>query len=277
MDLRILYSDNGSLTDLSTKLNDYAVGSHVFNAFNKDQDAIFIGSRAPFNHLYFKPSVLSATTPNILSVSYWDGDSFEDAVEVIDETLGFTVAGFVTFVPDKDKSWSMESTNHGGDQVTGLTSVKIYDRYWIKLTFSANFSATTALAWVGRKFSDDTDLGYEFPALIATDVKTSAGYANGYEALHIKAAEVLVQDLIKKEVIFDKGQILEREQFKNASVQKVAELIYNIWGDDYVDNRNDARKEYDQRLDSSIYLIDNNSNAIEEVQERVTRQGWLSR
>jgi hypothetical protein len=274
---RIFYSDNGVLTDLSVRLSDYASGSYVFNSWAFADDALYIGSKAPFNSFYAKLGVVSTTSPNTMTVKYWDGDVWMDVVETIDETAGFTASGYVTFVPDKDELWQMESTNYDSDQITGLTSVKIYDRYWIKLTFSANFSATTRLDWMGRKFSDDTDLGYEFPDLVTTETKTGLGFANGYEAIHIKAAEMVVQDLIKKKVIFDKGQILDREVFKNASVQKVAELIFNMRGDDYIDQRNDARQEYQHRLETSIGLIDQNLNAIEDIKERVNRSGWLER
>jgi len=212
-----------------------------------------------------------------LSVKYWTGDEWFSVVDTIDETSGLTASGYITFTPDKDESWMMESTNHDSDQITGLTSVKIYDRYWIKITSSANFSATTRIDWVGRKFADDTDLGYEFPELVATNTKTGTGFTTGYEAVHVKAAEVLVSDLIKKKMIFDKGQVLDRDAFKNAAVQKCAEMIFNMLGDDYVDQRNAAREEYQHRMDVSIGLIDTNLNAIEDVSERIQRSGWLSR
>ena len=269
---RILFSNNGTLHDWTKELNDYKSGSRVFD-FTSGQDALYIGSRLPFNHLYFKlkeNNLVSAA----MTVEYWS-TTWQPVVELRDETNGFTQSGFITFTPDKDEFWEIEDTDEG---VSGLTSKVIYDHYWLKITFNNTLTASTEISWVGQVFSDDYDLASEYPELCRP--QTFMAFENGkisWEEQHVKAAEILAQDLIHKGVIYDKAQILNRDDYKNASVQKVAELIFNAFGDDYVDQRQRAREEYFLRLDKRVHKIDTNRDAVENISERKNTTGWLKR
>jgi hypothetical protein len=268
---RILFSDNGTISDFSTELNNYKSGSKTFN-YTTAQDALYIASREPFNHIYFKLSSINAVSAT-MTVSYWSGE-WTNAVEVIDETAGFTQSGFVTFTPDKDVAWERENSEDMDD----IDSVTIYDRYWIKITFNQTLTNTTAIAWVGSLFSNDDDLDAEYPDLNRPNVKTSFKVGKtDWQEQHVKAADMIIKDLQDKGIITESGQILEREDFKNASVQKVAEIIFQSLGDDYIDQQISAKKEYNERLSKRIYRIDTNKNAIEEVAEQSNTSGWLSR
>jgi hypothetical protein len=196
----------------------------------------------------------------------------------VDETKGFTQSGFIYFVPDKDTGWAQESTNDDGSVVTGLTTVKIHDLYWLRIKSSANWSANTILSWVGQKFSDDDDLRSELPDLVRSAMLTSfeAGKTT-WEEQHVKAAEIIAQDLVTSNIIDFKEQILIKEEFMLASVQKVAELIYSSFGDDYAVRRENARVEYGKRMNKSIYRVDKNANAILSSAEESARQGFLGR
>ena len=68
-----------------------------------------------------------------------------------------------------------------------------------------------------------------------------------------------------------------KEEFMLASVQKVAELIYNGMGADYLDQKVSAQAEYKSRLNKSIYRVDTNESAILDIKEDAARSGFLSR
>ncbi len=275
MDRRFLYSDNGTISDYSVDLQNYFSGSQSFT-FVADEDYFYIGARLPFNHLFFKVDTANGNA-SVMRVAYWDSGSWRPAVEVIDETASSGVSlaqdGFVTWTPNKDYSFGREDT----EDITALSSVYIYNLYWVRIGFSADLSASTALSWCGQKFSDDNDLGSEYSDLTRSAVLTA--FESGkttWEEQHIRAAEVLVQDLIGKGLIIEKEQILERRDFRLAAVSKCAEIIYGGLGDDYKDDRNDARKEYDFRISQILPHTDKNRNAIEDVGEKTT-QGSLYR
>lgn len=276
MNKRILYSDNGTLIDFSVNLNKYNAIESEFS-YVAGEDFIYIGSRLPFNSLYFKLNA-SNTIPAKMKIEVYDGESWEEVNEVIDETEGFFKSGHVTFTPDRDAGWQHENTNDEGSFVPGLQSVKIYDQYWMRVSFDVTLDSDCSLLWVGSLFCDDSDIGSEYPDLVKSSVLSAfqSGKTN-WEEQRVRASEVLIQDLMINRVIVDSGQMLEKEDYRVACVQKVAEIIFNAFGDDYIDNRQRAREEYQRRLSNPIKRIDHNANGVEEKVESFNSQGWLSR
>lgn len=276
---RIFYSDNGTLIDFSAYLNDFHNGSHTITSFVALEDAIYIGNTVPFNHIYFKLNAFN-TNSSLISVHYWNGQDWVNSVEVVDETMtngkSFSQSGFVTWTPSKDDSWVSDDTNYKNSTVTGLTSVCIYDLYWLKINFSANLSSI-GLDWVGQKFSDDDTLGSEFPDLVRSAVMTAweAGKTT-WEEQHVITADIMAKDMMAKGLILEKGQILDRFDLDKPSVQKVAEIIYGGLGADYVDQKLACRKEYDIRLNTSLPKVDINMNGRVDTNER-TQTGKLYR
>lgn len=273
---RILFSDNGTLNDFTVNLGNYYSGTNSF-PFVANQDFLYIGSPVPFNHFYVKFGTANTAASN-LTVQYYSGLGWNNVAEVIDETQGFTQDGFVEFVPDKTNGWVQQDTSGSGGTISELNTVEIYDKYWMRVGFDSDLDAETTLSWLGYLFSNDNDLKTEFPDLLRTNVLTAfqAGKTD-WEEQHVRAGEIVVQDLIKKSVINFKGQILRRERFTLASVQKVAEIVFNSFGDDYLDNRNAARKEYNDRLNVGLYDTDKNADGRLGDAEMRYRQGWLGR
>lgn len=274
---RVIYSDDGTLTDLSTDLSNFHSGTYTFSDFVAAEDYIYIGNIVPFNHFYLKMDTASIASTT-MTVEYWSGNSWQEVVELIDETSGLTQDGFVTFVPDRDYNWVNANTNGSGQTVTGLTSVTIYDKYWIRISFNNDLTDDSIISWIGQKFSNDDDLGSEYPDLTRSTVLTA--FESGkttWEEQHIRAAEIIVKDLIAKQIIFAKGQILERNSFMLPSISKTAEIIFNAFGDDYLDQKKAAYNEYNARMQKSIYDIDSNLDGELTTGEMSTRQGFLSR
>lgn len=281
MKRRIIYSDNDVLYDWSNSLYDQYSLTADFTAVAAE-DSIYIGSSLPFNHFYI--DISSANTGvSALSVEYWGGQEWEDVAELTDNTKvsGKTLgqSGFIEFVPDKNKNWSRDDTVNSSavEVVDGLGGVTIYDQYWLKLTVSADLSYVS-LNWIGSQFSNDNDLKSEFPDLTRSAVMTAfeSGKTDWNEQ-HRIAAVIIAKDLIAKNIIVDENQILTREDLTLASVQKVASLIYNALGDDYVDQFVAAEKEYLKRLSASYVKVDNNANARIDVQEQRPSVGMLYR
>lgn len=272
MNKRVLFLDNGVVNEWSPNLNNYNSAAKVF-PFVAGQDYLYIGSKLPFNHLYFKLEELNVIS-STMSVEYYS-NGWNSVVELIDETNGFTESGFITFTPNRNSPWVMKPYSN---EVSGLSSVIIYDEYWLRISFSNSLTSTTSIKWLGNILSDDYDLGAEFPDLIKSEVMYSykSGKTNWQEQ-HIKAAEIIENDLINKGVIDGQESILHKEWYRTASVQKTAEIIFSAFGDDYIDQRAAAREEYKARLTKRLARVDKNQNGSEEVEESRNVSGFLSR
>lgn len=233
-------------------------------------DFIYIASDFPFNHLFFTFGTTKNTNPATMKVEYYS-NAWNEVVELRDETEAFSREGYIEFVPDKNSTWACMDTS------SGIITKVVYQKYWMRISFNASLTAAD-LSFVGNKFSDDTDLFVEFPIFDNADYMTAfkAGKTS-WQDQHIKAGELIIDDLIKKKIILGKEQILDRKRFTGASVCKVAEMIFNAFGNDYSEQRKEARNEYLKRLDLNQYSVDTNNDGKLDKSEVVSTQGWLSR
>lgn len=289
MNKRVLFSDNGTLKDFSVAMDEYKGSGKAF-PYTTGEDFLFIGSRLPFNHTYFKLNKVN-TVDCQMTAQYWNGSEWVNFVEMNDETNGFKQSGFLTFVPNRDKPWMMSSTNYSGQIVDGLDSITIYDLYWIRISFDQTFIGPEILPvtvpsvfddvdmqWIGNIFSNDYDLAGEYPEFVRQSVMTAfASGKTSWEEQHVIAGKVLIDDLIKKSSIDDGSQIIQKSDYTLASVHKVAEIIANAFGDDYIDQKKSSREEYSQRMNKRINRVDTNKNGREDVAERTTTTGWFGR
>ncbi len=251
---RIIWNDNGTLIDLSTKLNNLFSETQAI-AFVAAQDFLYIGSDVPFNHRYINVSVANDVA-SVASVKIWSGNGWESAVDVIDKTavsgVSLAQSGILEWKTDRSKSWAGDvSTENMTD--SGLESLKIYGLYWVRIAFSVNLKATTALKYIGHKFSKDEDLGGYYPDLTRSNVMTAfAASKTNWDEQHILAAEEIYKDLRKRKAAWAKGQIFDHETFTNASVHKVAQIIYTSFGEDYDGRRDEAESKFASEMDSIL-------------------------
>jgi hypothetical protein len=257
---RIIFSDNSVLTDCSFVLNDFLADTQTL-AVVAAQDYLFIGSEHPFNYRWIDVSTANDQA-SVISVHVWSDGGWNAAVDVQDDTSasGVTLArsGLLTWHIDKTKGWTKESSS---ENVTGITTTDIYDMYWVRLTFSGNLKATTALKYIGFKFSTDTDLAAWYPdlALSTTMTAHTSGKTN-WNDQHYLAAESIIRYLKRNQVIWTPNQLIEWQLFNEAAVHRCAEIIMNSFGDAYEDNRTRASKYFREAMDMRQFKTDENLN-----------------
>lgn len=279
---RVIWKDNSSLKDLSAVLNNIFSGSSVI-PFVADEDKIYIGSDLPFNHRYFKVDVVNDQA-SAVSVHIWDGSEWVAAVDVIDQTIDSTGAislsksGIISWVTDRNQSWSKEDTTENMDG-SGLETLKIYKMYWVRLSFSANLKTSTAIKYVGHKFSTDEEFSGYYPDLGRTNVKASfqTGKTN-WDEQAVLAAEEIIRDLRKKDLIHSGSQIFGWEEFSDCSCHKTAEIVYRAFGADYEDRREAAFDDYVNALDKVQFnSLDKDADGRVEDYEKCHPGGRLVR
>lgn len=235
--------------DFTTELNSFRDGSAVFSA----PGDIFIGFKLPITAQYYQVSSVGSTG---ITASYWDGESFQSFAEIRDETVGFSKSGYIHWTTDKNFGWSVGDTvkADGSENITGLGSVKIYDLYWVKISFD---TAPFTLDWISSFFCTEGNLAAEYPELDSTKRKTAykAGKTTWDEQI-FTASEQMINDLV------DKGNIntpIVSDRLKLSCVHKTAEIIYNGLGFDYSEKGDKARGEYKDRI-SGFDSIDRNAD-----------------
>jgi hypothetical protein len=270
---RIIHNDNGTLEDKSVELNNLYTGTATLDLALTD-DYLYIGSDLPFNHRWFEVSSVNSVS-SIMSVDIWDGNSWNAAVDVVDQTsaTGKTLAqsGYISWTTDRSSSWGLEETT---ENVTGLTTLKIYNMYWVRLKVSASLTGSTAVSYVGHKFSSDDDLGGRYPDLVSSTIMDA--FETGkttWNEQHVLAAEDVIQDIRRKRIAWSANQVVNWEQFNIAAIHKVAMIIMNAFGDDYKDNRADAKKAYDEAMNLKIFEVDANADGHNQVSEREPHRG----
>lgn len=275
-DQRIFFSDNGTINDLSLNLNDFRNGTEVID-YVAAEDYIYIASFLPFNHKQFDVGVVNQTTTAV-SVDIWDGSTWNAAVDVIDRTSsgGVSLAqdGVISWSTDIDKTWQRERESV---DVTGLsTAPAVYDMYWVRLSWSADFTATMSLKFIGQKFSVDTDLYSYYPDLNSTSIQ--GAFESGktdWNDQHYIAAQHIVRDLKKNDSLISADQIMDFDLFEETAVHAVAMIIY--WGLGQFEMHDKAKAKYEDNLKLGFLNLDMNADGRLEPRERVIRQGFLTR
>ena len=277
---RVIYSDNGFITDISNDMSDINVGTKVIPMV-VGEDYIYVGSEMPFNHRYISVTVANDVTA-VASVELWDGDSWEAALDVQDFTSvsgkSLAQSGIIMWSLDPNKQWLSDDTNYNSQTITGLSDARIMGLYWARISFSATLKNTTAIKYIGHKFATDDDLKLRYPDLIRSNVYTQflAGKTN-WEEQHIICAENIITDLKKKNVVKSANQIIDWRLFTEASVYKLAELIFTAFGRDYDVSRENAANKYKQALSMGQYNLDTNMDTRLNPIESQTTQGFLKR
>lgn len=272
-DQRILHG----ATDVSVALNDFRTGSYVF-AYTAGE-YLYIGQPMPFNNLWFEVSVANDVA-SACSVDIWFGNAWVSAVDIIDETknssgVSLSTSGRIQWNTNIDKGWDLEQRS---TKVTGLSGTHMYNMFWARLSWSNTLKVTTALSYVGQKFSIDDVLFSHYPDL--SQAALLEGFETGkttWNEQHFMAAEHIERDLKKRSLILARGQIVDASVFVDASCHKVAEIVYASFGEPYVNQKSAARKAYNEEMDTRYLKLDQSGNGSLDRDEEFRQQGWLNR
>lgn len=270
-DNRVLFKRQGTIKDLSPLLSNIHGDSIPFDY--SVNDFLYIASYLPFNHRHISVESPNSTTAS-LSVDIWNGETWVPALDIVDETAVNGAAlgtdGKISFVPDPDRAgWCQDDTK---DMIgSGIEAgPKIFGLYWARLSWSATLELTTALSYVGHKFSEDSALEAEYPDLARASLKD--GWKTGkidWEEQTLLAAEYIVQHLKgPKYSIVSPDQIMEPDVFEKASVHRTAMIIFKGLGQDYESQLAEASKAYNSAIDVRQFEIDLNRNGSKEPAEK---------
>lgn len=256
--------------DISVAVADYRVGTYALNYLAGEH--LYIGCSSPFNNLWLELSTVAVASVGAPTIEVWFNSNWSNVVDIIDQTEGLTKSGRISWALDIDKGWNSEQKSVD----VGLAGTNIYNRYWLRISWAGDFTA--GLGYIGQKFSDDTIMSSHYPDLMQSQIL--AGYKAGktnWNEQHFMASEAIIKEIRKRNFILTPGQLLDWTVFEDAACHKVAEIVYQAFGAPYIEHTNNARKRYNEELNTRCFVIDSNMNGHVEVSETIDRQGWLTR
>lgn len=256
--------------DVSLSLSDFRSGTYAMSYVAGQY--IYIGANAPFNNVWIDMATHASPTAGAPVVEVWWNSSWTPVVDVLDQTNGMLNDGRISWSIDILKGWQIETYS----QTVGLSGTNIYNRFWLRLSWSGSFSRT--LNYVGQKFSDDLVFKSHYPDLMQAQILD--GYEAGktdWQEQHFMAAEMILEDLQTRNIIKAQGEVYDWQKFETTSCHKVASIIMQAMGKAYIESKALADKAYNASLDRKFLNIDSNQDGHLSKIESSSTQGWLSR
>ena len=173
-------------------------------------DSFYVGFRGKFAYRHFNFSVLNSNSVT-LAIAQWDGDSWEDVADIMDETNGFTQNGFVHWT--NNDVWKA----HAEDPVAE-------ELFWVRFKVSGALSALTALQSVLSIFCDDAIMRTYYPEIISDTRYLPPGRTDFLEQ-YVQARNQVVLRLRQRRAIDDEDQIIDITEYQAAAAHKTAEII----------------------------------------------------
>jgi hypothetical protein len=231
-------------------------------------DSIYVGTLWPIVDLFF--NVTSGSSDGrATDVSYWDGNQFRSSGDLLDGTLSsgnsFGTDGHLSWIPDRD--YSITRVSDPNEDISALSGIKVYNRYWYKISFSDAISFD--IGWMGSLFCSHEDIDSEFPDLTRSDVMSaiSAGKTDYLKQI-VRASEIVIDDCLNRGKFTNEGEVLDRRELRLATVSKVAEIVYTLLDQEQGTPRlEQARQEYQSRISKVMRQIDTDGNRIASASE----------
>lgn len=258
--IRVLYSDNGTISDMSLDLSE---GNGASFPVVATEDYVYIGQYFPFNNFFIEASTGNASG-SVLTVSTWDGTAWNDCVDILDSTAisGATFAkdGVIQFEQDKDKSWPyvIDTSEETGSGLTGKT---IYDMYWARLKFSGDFSAGVSIKRLFYAFCDDSHLAQIDPTIDNFLVPWGGSGKTDWNEQIMIASEHVVSDLKNRRLVRSNSQVIRFDDICLATAYKTLSLIMSPLGSSYKDKKDDYDNKYNSLMSNSAMTFDLNNDA----------------
>ncbi len=218
-------------------------------------EAIYIGQYYPFNNLYFEVSGGSPTATSGLSVQYWSGNAWQDAVDLIDDTEELSSSGVLQWSPDKNEGWTRISDS---SEETGfdLSSFHLYDLYWARIRVTGALAATHEVKKIAYKFCQHEDLAKFDPEINEYLTPWGGATKTTWNEQILTASESVISELKQRGLVLHQGQVLRFDDVYEATVYKTLMTIYAQLGPSFVSKFDAAKEEYTSRMSQKRWSFD---------------------
>jgi len=265
-DLSVLHDDNGTFIDWSVEANDYGRDSFVIPLVAAE-DHLYVGLYKPFKEVYLELKVLNVIA-NDLTAEYWNGSTWNNLSEFLDDSKGMTRSGFLSWAKPDD--WV-------------ATTVNSDSMFWVRFVPSVDITGTTEVQGLNIVFADDQDLVNEF-----SNVLSYLQSLSSFISYHQSVRDDIVQSLRNKGNVktnssaqtlknITKWDLLDTEEIKLGAVYGVLSKIFFQLSDDPEDKWYQRHKDYENKCKEALELyslsLDLNDDGKDDKSEMVRYQG----
>jgi hypothetical protein len=199
------------------------------------------------------------TNTSAMTVQYWDGVQWRDAVDLMDGTSsgGKTLAqsGNIQWSSDRLYSWMKVSDTTYSGSPTELQTLNVYNCYWARLKVSATLSVGTDSKEIGYCFTNSQrlkDFDVELDGYLASFATGKTDWIDEIKT----GSKLVVQDLKRMGLIMGPGQIIELDDVYVPTSLRTLALIYHNLGPSYKDKIVEMMKEYEKSLNIRRFTFD---------------------
>ncbi len=266
---RVIHKDAAVLADISALLSDPYAGEKSLAVVHAD-DALYVGSDMPFNHRFFMLGAAKNAVPGTITLQIYNGSEFVDAVDVQDFTskdgVPFAQPGIIRFDLPENDGWGKV---YDSSEIEELADADFIARanYWAKITFSADFIFD--LKYVGFRFARDADLKTYYRDLLSASVMQAFNMGVpmlNWDEVHVMAAEEIIRDLRKKEIIISANQVLDPETFIDAACHKLAYMAFSQLKNE--ERKIDARDNYREAMAKMVFNVDKRGDGRQRAENK---------
>lgn len=213
-------------------------------------DAFYVGFQGPFAARYFKMGTVN-TNSATLTVKYWNGSTWANVEDLVDQTYGFTQSGFI--------HWQ----NVGDWVASEQTPVTDKELFWIKITTSANLSAGTTLQAVLNLFCDDALVTAYYPEIISDTRYLPSGKTDFLEQ-YIAAKDLVVLRLKQRQLIGDESHIIDINAVSIAAIHAFAKVLLSpiATNDETKERLNQASRDFEDEVSRLSLGVDQNKDGL---------------
>lgn len=219
----------------------------------------YVGFKKKFASRYFAMGVVNSVA-SVVTVKYWNGSSWAAVKDLIDQTVGFTKSGFISWENESD--WTAKNISPITDEDQEL--------YWIQITVSVNLHANTTLQAVLNLFCDSDLLAQYYPEL-ANDSRWLPEGQTDFLPQFVAAKDLIVSRLQRAKAIDDESQVLDVNAVALAAVHAAAYVIMRPISDTDEDRQSckDAETEMNKELNLVPIMVDrDNSGTLDESEKK---------
>lgn len=261
--LRVIYSDNGVLTDVSLRNQDET--NSLVIPMVTGEDYIYLGQHFPFNNFFIQKSVVNAVA-GVMQIDYWDSTAWRSAVDILDGTsnnsgVPLSKSGIVQFSPNPSYRWQITSDTTNGQFPSELSTLNIYNMYWLRIKFTSTLTLTTAIKRITYAFTLSQQID-NYDAKVNQYWDTFSSGKTNWDDEIVTASYLVVRDLKAQGLIQESGEILRLDDVSIPTDWKTLELIYRSLGGDYKDKLKEASDQYMQSLALGRFSFDVDKNAF---------------
>lgn len=219
---------------------------------------LYVAQKVPFNNMFFHMDTVN-TEAATLSVEYWDGIAWREAVDILDGTYtgGATLgkSGNLQFSLDSKYGWQRISDTSENYAPTELQTLHIYECYWVRIKPSANLLAGTKVKEIGYAFTASQELPH-YDIEVNTYLESFATGKTDWIPEILSSSKALVLDLRQRGLIVHPGQIIQMDDVHVACSYKTLEKIYFQLGPNYADKMKEVQSQYLKAINLTRFTFD---------------------